>query len=177
MFFEKAGDYFHPACFQMLLSKNWFKTSLSWPLTVTLPGFVGFLYCRWSPLVLHITHPSASSILITSLTLYLFMLMLLFDSAKIVKIIPLRKFLAIKDITFNTFYIVEGWKCWQWPPARDAWEAFNHQKGRSSARDVRDKLKAMGTFPSDEMLNLWLTTKYRSIHLVNTKICSTFVVS
>ena len=43
-------------------------SSPSCPLTVTRPGFVGCLNCRWLPLVITRIHPSSSSIRITSRT-------------------------------------------------------------------------------------------------------------
>ena len=82
--------YRHPACFQILFSKNWSNVSLGLPLTVTLPFFVGCLNCRWSPLVYISIQPSALSILITSFTLYLFILFL-FDSTKVVIILLFYK--------------------------------------------------------------------------------------
>lgn len=36
----------------MLLRRNWFSTSFSLPLIVTVPGLEGCLNCLWSPLVL-----------------------------------------------------------------------------------------------------------------------------
>ncbi len=65
--------YFHPACFQMLLRRNWLNTSLSWPLSVTFPFFVGCLNCLWSvAFVFCIIQPSSCNSLITSRTLYFF---------------------------------------------------------------------------------------------------------
>ena len=82
--------YRHPACFQMLFSKNWSKVSLGFPLTVTLPFLSGCLNCRWSPLVYIRIQPSSCSILITSLTLYFF-IMFLFDNTKVVIFLPFAK--------------------------------------------------------------------------------------
>ena len=45
-------------------------TSLFCPLTVTLPGLSGCLNCLWSPFSAIFTHPSRSSSLMTSDTLY-----------------------------------------------------------------------------------------------------------
>lgn len=53
---KKDSGYFHPACFQILFKRNWFKTSLSCPLTVTFPDLSGCLNCRWSPLVVSSIH-------------------------------------------------------------------------------------------------------------------------
>lgn len=96
---KKDSGYFHPACFQILFKRNWFKTSLSCPLTVTFPDLSGCLNCRWSPLVVSSIHPSASNSFITSFTLYLFIYTLL--GAKVIKIIPFTTIKVIILILFN----------------------------------------------------------------------------
>lgn len=65
----EVWNYFHPACFHILFRRNWLRTSLCWPLTVTLPFFVGCLNWRWSPAVLTRYQSSSSSSLMTSFTL------------------------------------------------------------------------------------------------------------
>src|SRR5437870_10592218 len=57
-----------PACFKMLFRVPGATSSDSLPATVTRPGFLGCLYCRWLPLVATRNQPSASISLITSRT-------------------------------------------------------------------------------------------------------------
>lgn len=66
------GGHFHPACFQMQFKINWSSVADGFSFTVTLPFLVGCLNCLWLPLWSARYQPSASSILITSETLYLF---------------------------------------------------------------------------------------------------------
>lgn len=60
-----------PACLSMLRKVSSFKSSDGFPATVTLPGSLGCLYCRWLPLVLTSTQPALSSNRITSATFIL----------------------------------------------------------------------------------------------------------
>ena len=55
----------------MLFSRNWLNSSLIFPVTVTVPCFVGWTNWRWSPRVRSSFHPSCWSRSITCLTLYL----------------------------------------------------------------------------------------------------------
>src|SRR5262245_15776207 len=57
-----------PACLKMLANVPGGRVSLSLPDTVTRPGFVGCLNCRWPPLDLTCTQPSERSLRSTSLT-------------------------------------------------------------------------------------------------------------
>ena len=58
-----------PACLKILFHVFGFNSSRPCPAIVTRPGLVGCLYCLWLPLVLTISHPSSSIILIASRTL------------------------------------------------------------------------------------------------------------
>ena len=49
-FLDWQGDYFHPACFQMLFKFSCHIVSLSFPFTVTFPFFVGWQNYLWLPL-------------------------------------------------------------------------------------------------------------------------------
>lgn len=104
---QGRGIYFQPAWCQMLLRRNWFNTSLSLPLTVTVPGLEGCLNCRWSPLVLTNVHPSFLSICKTSLTLYFFIsLNVLIATTKVRFLISFHKKIrdkkVLKAIPFTT---------------------------------------------------------------------------
>jgi hypothetical protein len=59
---------FNPACLRMLLSVPGANSSPGLPGTVTRPGLLGCLNCRWLPLVLTNCQPSCSINLVTSRT-------------------------------------------------------------------------------------------------------------
>ena len=57
-----------PACRRMLFSVPGARSSFGCPATVTRPGFVGCLYCRWLPFWATMIQPSSSIIRRTSRT-------------------------------------------------------------------------------------------------------------